>query len=80
MPLIHVNCFVVADSDEKSMNLLEQRIGKVLPGFKKEDIVDLHHIKNVTVIMRMYCVSFRLKPKYEGAELEDVIEKKIKTK
>lgn len=63
-PLIHVNCFVVADSDEKSIELLEKRIDKVLPGFSKEDIVDLHHIKNVTVIMRMYCLSFRLRGKY----------------
>jgi phenylpyruvate tautomerase PptA (4-oxalocrotonate tautomerase family) len=33
MPLVHVNCFVVADSDEKSKELLAQRIGKSLPGF-----------------------------------------------
>lgn len=66
MPLVHVNCFVVADSDEKSTELLTIRINKVLPGFKKEDIVSLHHIKNVTVIMRMYCLSFRLRPVYEG--------------
>lgn len=34
MPLVHVNCFVVADSDEKSKGLLSERIGKVLPGFE----------------------------------------------
>lgn len=68
MPLVHVNCFVVADSDEKSIEILEQRVNKVLPGFRKEDIVDLHHIKNVTVIMRMYCLSFRLRPKYGEAQ------------
>jgi hypothetical protein len=38
MPLVHVNCFVVADSDEKSLELLGARVGKVLPGFKKEDV------------------------------------------
>jgi hypothetical protein len=35
MPLVHVNCFVVADSDEKSIELLTIRVNKVLPGFKK---------------------------------------------
>lgn len=35
MPLVHVNCFVVADSDEKSTTLLVERVNKVLPGFKK---------------------------------------------
>jgi len=25
----------------------------------------MNHIKNVTIIMRMYCVTFKLKPKYE---------------
>jgi hypothetical protein len=64
MPLIHVNCFVAADSDEKSVELLVERINKVLVGFKKEDIVCLHHIKNVTVIKRMYCLSFKLRQKY----------------
>ena len=33
MPLVHVNCFVVADSDEKSKHLLSIRIKKVLPNF-----------------------------------------------
>jgi phenylpyruvate tautomerase PptA (4-oxalocrotonate tautomerase family) len=61
MPMIHVNCFVVADSDEKSSALIVERVGKMLPGFKKEEIVILHHIKNVTVIMRMYCLSFKLR-------------------
>lgn len=35
MPIVHVNCFVVADSDEKSTDLLVERVNKVLPGFKK---------------------------------------------
>ena len=65
MPLVHVNCFVVADSDEKSKELLTIRIQKVFPSFKGELITQLHHIKNVTVIMRMYCISFRL-PLSEG--------------
>jgi hypothetical protein len=65
MPLVHVNCFVVADSDEKSRELLGERIAKTLPGFRKEDIVEMNHIKNVTIIMRMYCVTFRLKEKYQ---------------
>lgn len=60
MPLVHVNCFVVADSDEKSKELLSVRIQKVLPNFKAEHIEHMHHIKNVTVIMRMYCLTFRL--------------------
>lgn len=60
MPLVHVNCFVVADSDEKSKELLSVRIQKVLPRFRPELIQHMHHIKNVTVIMRMYCVTFRL--------------------
>lgn len=64
MPMMHVNCFVVADSDEKSKELLAKRIAKALPGFKEEEIVEMGHIKNVTVIMRMYCVSFRLRAKY----------------
>lgn len=67
MPLVHVNCFVVADSDEKSKELLSIRIQKVLPNFKSDYIEHMHHIKNVTVIMRMYCVTFRLpssSPKY----------------
>lgn len=64
MPLVHVNCFAVADSDEKSLELLGERVGKVLPGFKKEDVLKAHHIKNVTIIMRMYCLTFKLKPKY----------------
>ena len=64
MPLVHVNCFVVADSDERSRELLAERVGKVLGGFGKEEIVGLHHIKNVTVIMRMYCLTFRLRPFY----------------
>jgi hypothetical protein len=25
----------------------------------------MNHIKNVTIIMRMYCVTFRLREKYE---------------
>lgn len=33
MPLVHLNCFVVADSDEKSKQLLAERIGKTLKGF-----------------------------------------------
>jgi len=61
-PMVHVNCFVVADSDEKSLELLAVRIKKVLPYFRAEQIEHMHHIKNVTVIMRMYCISFRLKP------------------
>ncbi len=61
MPLIHVNCFVVADSDEKSKQLLGERIGKTLPGFNKDEIIEMSHIKNVTIIMRMYCVTFRLR-------------------
>lgn len=64
MPIVHVNCFVVADSDEKSTDLLVERVNKVLPGFKQEHIVSLHHIKNVTIIMRMYCLSFRLLQEY----------------
>lgn len=68
LPLIHVNCFVVADSDEKSRELLGQRIGKVLPGFKAEDILHMNHIKNVTIIMRMYCVTFQLKSQYKVNE------------
>lgn len=35
MPLAHVNCFVVADSDEKSKLLLGERIKKVLPSFQQ---------------------------------------------
>ena len=46
----------------------------------------MHHIKNVTVIMRMYCVTFRLVPseailekeKIERVEDEDVSEKIVK--
>jgi hypothetical protein len=34
LPLVHVNCFVVADSDDKSRELLSLRIQKVLPHFK----------------------------------------------
>ena len=68
MPMIHVNCFVVADSDEKSKELLSLRIQKVLPMFKSELITRMHHIKNVTVIMRMYCVSFILPLSEEKAE------------
>lgn len=64
MPIVHVNCFVVVDSDEKSTDLLVERVNKVLPGFKQEHIVSLHHIKNVTIIMRMYCLSFRLLQEY----------------
>jgi hypothetical protein len=54
--------------------LLGERIGKTLPGFKKEDILEMNHIKNVTIIMRMYCVTFRLKEKYQlqNAEEDDV--------
>lgn len=63
MPLVHVNCFVVADSDEKSRELLAIRVKKVLPTFENEDIQQMHHIKNVTVIMRMYCLSIRLRRK-----------------
>jgi hypothetical protein len=63
MPLAHVNCFVVADSDEKSKELLSERIKKVLPDFEANDIEFMHHIKNVTVIMRMYCISIRLRNK-----------------
>lgn len=66
MPLVHVNCFVVADSDEKSVTIIAARIQKVLPGFKQEDIEIMHHIKNVTIFMRMYCVSFRLRPSYKA--------------
>lgn len=65
MPLVHVNCFVVADSEELSRTKLSERIGKVLPGFEEGDIEIMHHIKNVTVIMRMYCVSFRLRKDYK---------------
>ncbi len=61
MPLVHVNCFVVADTEEKSRQLLSIRIKKVLPSFESKDIEHMHHIKNVTVIMRMYCVSIRLR-------------------
>ena len=68
MPLVHVNCFVVADSDEKSKELLSIRIKKVFPTFEPELITQMHHIKNVTVIMRMYCVSFRLPLSEEEAE------------
>jgi len=64
--MVHVNCFVVADSDEKSLELLAARIKKVLPYFKAQQIEHMHHIKNVTVIMRMYCISFRLKSKPEN--------------
>lgn len=60
MPQVHVNCFVVADSDEKSKELLAARIKKVFPSFEASLISHLHHIKNVTVIMRMYCLSFSL--------------------
>jgi hypothetical protein len=66
-PIVHVNCFVVADSDEKSLELLTARIKKVLPYFKAGQIEHMHHIKNVTVIMRMYCISFRLRPKPENS-------------
>jgi hypothetical protein len=48
------------------MELLVERVNKVLIGFNKNDIVCLHHIKNVTVVKRMYCLSFRLKEKYDG--------------
>ena len=68
MPLVHVNCFVVADSDEKSKELLSVRVQKVLPMFKPELISRMHHIKNVTVIMRMYCLSFVLPLSEEKAE------------
>jgi hypothetical protein len=73
MPLVHVNCFVVADSDEKSKHLLSIRIKKVLPNFHEDDILTMHHIKNVTVIMRMYCISLRLRgqPPLQAKEAED---------
>jgi hypothetical protein len=44
------------------------RIQKVLPMFKPELITRMHHIKNVTVIMRMYCVSFILPMSEEKAQ------------
>lgn len=37
----------------------------------------MHHIKNVTVIMRMYCVSLRLKKAYEADDLGDKLEKRV---
>lgn len=49
---------------------MAERIAKVLPNFTKEQIVHFEHIKNVTVIMRMYCVSFRLGR--EDAMVEDL--------
>jgi hypothetical protein len=30
----------------------------------------MHHIKNVTVIMRMYCISIKIAEKYERIENE----------
>lgn len=38
----------------------------------------MHHIKNVTVIMRMYCVTLRLRREYGEAEIEDQVEKRVK--
>lgn len=35
----------------------------------------MNHIKNVTIIMRMYCVTFRLRQKYEKEEKENKEEK-----
>lgn len=83
MPLVHVNCFVVADTDEKSKELLSIRIKKVLPSFEPEDIIHMHHIKNVTVIMRMYCISIRLRVgavegEGEGEENYEKLGKKVK--
>ena len=75
MPLVHVNCFVVADSDETSRQLLTTRIQKVLPNMQEEDIEAMHHIKNVTVIMRMYCISLRLR---KNDNPHEKIRKKVK--
>ena len=61
MPLVHVNCFVVAEDDQQSRVKLLERVRKVLPQTQDQDLEAMHHIKNVTVIMRMYCLSIRLR-------------------
>jgi hypothetical protein len=56
----------------------------VLPSFEPEDIIHMHHIKNVTVIMRMYCISIRLRVhaaaevESEGEENYEKLGKKVK--
>ena len=37
----------------------------------------MHHIKNVTVIMRMYCVSFRLASSENIQEKEQIEQNKL---
>lgn len=69
LPMIHVNGFVVAQDEEESKTKMAERIAKILPNFSKDQIIHFGYIKNVTIIMRMYCVSFRLSK--EDANLEE---------
>lgn len=70
--MIHVNGFVVAQDEQESKTKMSERIAKVLPHFTKDQILHFEHIKNVTIIMRMYCISFRLSK--ADAMIEDLAE------
>ena len=60
LPMMHVNGFVVGITDEECKAKMTERIQKVFPSFLESDIQVFGYIKNVTNVMRMYCVSFRL--------------------
>jgi len=68
----------VAPDDEQSMVKMTERIAKILPHFSKDQIFSFHLIKNVTVIMRMYCVSFRLSRLDALEEIFEPERKKVK--
>lgn len=58
LPYIHVYGFAKGATDNELINVVVERIQKYLPGFKKENIIRFHVVKNVTKMKKMVCVSF----------------------
>lgn len=56
----HTYCFLEKDLLDNQMNALVERISKVMPNIKREDVVDLHCLKSVSSEKEMFCVTLKL--------------------
>jgi hypothetical protein len=82
LPTIHVTCFCqppdsVPRDDAWYEAAVKDRIRKVLPNFGDEDVLGLWRIKNVTIKMRMYCLSFRIGARDADEEM-DLVRKRVR--
>ena len=58
--LVHVYCFVTQSDHQGRLRQVVDRVSKVMPGVKEEDVEGIHSLKTVSSEKEMLCVSLRL--------------------